>query len=81
MEEKQFALDVEIHRLLEFRGQDALAPVVSESCRDRGQIAFGRRAPVSGVATTGFCPVLQRLISATDFSFFRVLSFLMLFSE
>ena len=51
MEGKQLAPDVEIRRLLEVRGQDALAPDIGGSRRDSGHIASNRRALASGVAT------------------------------
>ena len=41
-----------------FEGRDALAPVFGGSCRDKGQIALGRRALAPNVATLWFYQVL-----------------------
>ena len=53
MQRKQKALDSGIDGSHEVRGQDALAPDIGGSCRDRGQIAFGRTAFVSRVGKFG----------------------------
>ena len=43
---------------VKFEGRDALAPDTGGSRRDCGQVAFGGRALVSGVAAWGFYQIL-----------------------
>ena len=52
------ALDENTDGFNEVRGQDALAPEISGSLRERGQITFGRTTLVPGViALLAFTPV------------------------
>ena len=53
MQRKQKAPDSRIDGSHEVRVQDALAPDNGGSCRDRGQIAFGRTTPVSDMEQFG----------------------------
>ena len=53
MQRKQKALDSGIDGSHEVRGQDALAPDIGGSGRDKGQTAFGRTAPVSDLEEFG----------------------------